>query len=620
MALCIAIFAGGLFYLIQYPLIMLLPLKQFTCNHAVTIIVDDTGVELMRLSNEREMDIPFDAIPTIIKQAFIATEDRDFYRHQGISIMGIVRSLLCNIYYRKFKQGASTITQQVVRLMGGDTKKTIWRKLKEQLYALIVERYYSKEAILERYLNAVYFGCGIYGVKAAAERFFNKTVDQVTVSEAALLAGIVQSPRLYCPLREPTNALQRRNVVLSCMEAAGYISHDEGVRYKQDPLMISGAIAQRSSMVHLRDMMVHAIEQHVGKEALSRGGLVVKTTINRVMQEQAEQLFYAHIGALRDTKKNQAKPLVDGALVSIDEYGAIKALVGGTTLFNRAMYARRQIGSTIKPLLYADALTIYALFDCMIDEPLALPDGATTWTPSNVTRTFDGAMTLARALMVSNNIIMIKLWQILGAERVIGLLSKAGITGALGPYPSLALGCVDTSPVEVVGMFNVIAHRGFYAKPYYVQWIKNEQGSVIWRHEPVERRVVPWKSSSAVLHLLEQAVQRWLIKIGLPALSCSAAGKTGTTNDTRNCWFVGATPNYTTVVYLGADDYSPLGNIYAVRQPFALWVHFNRAIQQPRSSFAYDPGLVPIRIDSITGRQLAVDEQCRSALEVLVPG
>lgn len=619
MTLCLAMAAGGVVYFLSYPWLMIVRLKALHSSEHPTIVLDDAGVELMRLSRERSTEIAFNAIPDLIKNAFIATEDRDFYLHKGISLMGIVRSLLYNMYYRKFKQGASTITQQLVRLILGDTQKTLWRKIKEQLYALIIERQYSKEHILESYLNNVYFGCGIYGIKSASERFLGKHIEQVTPSEAALLAGIVQSPRLYCPLLEPNNALQRRNVVLYCMEVAGYITSDERLQYQQEPLSITEAVTPRASMVHIRDMIASFIESHFGKEAVYDGGLIIKTTINAAMQRSADRLFYAHIGSWRDATRTSKKPLVDGALISIDEQGGIKALIGGTTLFNRALYARRQIGSTIKPLLYADALSDSSLLQCMIDEPLSIADGPTPWTPSNVTHTFSGEMTLARALMISNNIIMIKLWYILGAERVTQRLRAAGITAPLGPYPSLALGCVDTSPLEVVGMFNVIAHRGIYAQPYCVQWVKNEQGVSLWRHTPVARRVVPWQSSSAVLHLLEQAVERWLYKIGLPALSCAAAGKTGTTNDTRNCWFVGATPNYTTVVYLGADDYSPLGNIYAVRQPFSLWVHFNRAVEQPRTEFTYDPALVSVRIDSFTGRRLAPDEACRSALQVLVP-
>lgn len=601
-----AVSVGALIYLAHAPWVDFSVLMKHRSDRP-SIVLDDEGVEWTRFQLDQREPVARAHMPEHLIQAFIATEDRHFYQHAGISWQGIARSVLQNIYYRRFAQGASTITQQLVRLLFFDTKKTVTRKLKEQFLALLVERQFSKDQIIETYLNNIYFGCGIYGVAAAAQRFWGKQLSEITPDEAAVLAGIVKSPARYCPLLNPDNAIRRRNVVLGCMERVGYLTADMRALYTQRPLMITSYDTVGSSAPHVREMIRMQLEERYGRTMLYTGGLVIKTTIKQSMQQKAVETFKAHVARLR-TEKHLP---FDGGLITLDvATGAIKALVGGydfrTSQFNRAVQARRQLGSVFKPLMYASAVERgISLAECVLDEPIAIPDHDRVWEPSNVTHRFDGSMTLARALVTSNNIIAIKVLLGLGTTLMVEKARQAGITAPMNPVPSLALGCIDGTLMEAAGMFNIFAHQGHYVEPYLVSWIKDGTGKKIWNNTSVTRSVFSWATTSKVVHLLEQAVTRWKSYPGMPPLSSPAMGKTGTANDIRSCWFLGSTPAYTTAVYLGADDNRPLSGSLSIRTAFPLWLAYNQAIAQPGTAFAYDPQLTPICIHSITGEQVS---------------
>lgn len=585
-------------------------------HHQDSVLLDDEGVVWAQFHHDHRGNVVLTHVPDHLIHAFIATEDRKFYEHIGISWYGIIRSLVYNTLYRRFAQGASTITQQLVRLLLGDTTKTLHRKIKEQLLALVIEQQLSKDQILEMYFNHLYFGCGIYGVSAAAQRFWNKKPEDLTIDESAILAGIVKNPSKYCPLTHPLNALQRRNIVLSCMAHEHFINTEEMKQLQELPLLTIQDDASSCCAPHARDTIRQQLEETIGLHALYKGGLTIKTTINRSMQHHAQLCFKTSLEELRTTIHKH----IDGALVCIESItGDIKAMVGGydyaTSQFNRAAHAHRQLGSVFKPILYTIGLEHnIPLSYVAYDEPLHIVDHNRVWEPRNFTRRFDGPMTCARALINSNNIIAIKTTLSIGTDIVSKKAQACGLPVSQA-YASLALGCIDATPIEAAGMFNILANKGYYVTPHLVQWVKDAHGVTIWQAHTAPVSVFSWEHCSIVIHLLEQAVRHWMRYLAAAPLPCAATGKTGTTNDARNCWFVGATPTYTTAVYLGADNYSTLGNIYAMRSAFPLWLSFNRSINQTVHNFSYDPLLQPTIIHTITGEKM--DKATKHSLNLL---
>ena len=449
-----------------------------------TIVLDDQGNEWARFQLDRREPIPLAAMPSQLINAFLAAEDWNFFAHNGISFKGIVRSLVVNLYHGKKMQGASTITQQLVRLLFLDARKTMGRKLKEQLYAILVEQQFTKEQILQLYLNNVYFGCGIYGVQAACHRFWNKDVADISVSQAATLAGVMRSPAQYCPLLCPLSSQNRRNVILSQMRKLNFISQDEYDQARAVPLTLVNAPETQVGL-HAKEMVRQFLEELVGKEQLYSGGLTVHTTLNCSLQQHAEQEFVKQVKKLR----KEFFENLDGALISIEgATGEIKALVGGvdfaTSSFNRAIQARRQAGSIIKPILYAAAVAQGMSFaDTEIDEPMEIVQEGNVWAPQNYNHRFSGQMTLAYALSHSNNMVAIKTLLKIGPPAVVALATACGIRGPLYPYPSLALGCVDVTLKEAVAAFNVFAHNGIYVEPHIIRSVKDQWGKKIFKAE-----------------------------------------------------------------------------------------------------------------------------------------
>lgn len=571
-----------------------------------TIVLDDTGKEWTRFQYDRREPVVLSAMPKHLVHAFVAAEDWDFFSHKGISYKGIVRSTLVNLYHRRIVQGASTITQQLVKLLFFDAQRTFSRKIKEQLYALLLEQQYSKEYIMQMYLNNVYFGCGIYGVEAASQAFWGKSAAQMTVDEAAVLAGIVRSPGLYCPLLHPEASLKVRNTVLSKMARLHFIREDECSAFKKQPLVLAPRPVDDCAP-HLKEMIRLFLEERFGRRMLYTGGLVVQTTLSRSLQRQAEKAFAEQIANLRVGVHEH----LDGAVFSMDSTtGGVKALIGGRSFklsqFNRAMQTVRQIGSVIKPLVYAAALEKGRTFaDTMIDEPLSFeqPNGQ-TWMPNNYNLQFEGEMTLARALYRSNNTIAIKTLLEAGYDRVIELARRCGLHGAFNRYPSLALGCVDGTLQEVTAMFNIFAHNGCYVEPHFIVWVKNSLDVKIYRHEAKEHRVLASLVSDQVAKALMLSLKQ--IKYLYPDqwLATEAMSKTGTTNDCRTCWYVGSTPGVTTGVYIGCDDNSPLGkNIYPLRTAFPIWLAMHRSLPVKQMAFTLDPRLKTVLVDERTGRR-----------------
>jgi penicillin-binding protein 1A len=543
-------------------------------------------------------------MPEKIIQAFICAEDHTFFNHSGVSFKGIVRSVLANIYHGKKAQGASTITQQLVRLLFFNAKKTYIRKLKEQLYAILIERQYTKEQILEVYLNHVYFGHGIYGVSAAAKRFWGKELSQLTVAQAATLASIMRSPVHYSPISAPESSVRRRNYVLNWMHTLQYISQAELQDAQNEELGII-SLQQDILAPHLKEAIRIELEERFGKELLYTGGLTIQSTLNVNMQKAAEHVFAEKIKSLKETMH----PDIDGGMVSIESStGALKVMIGGydfsVSKFNRALQAKRQMGSIFKPFVYATALEKgYSFVDVMVDEPIQIPVGSQLWEPRNNTRKFTGPMTLAYALSYSNNIIPIKLLLAMGPQPIIDVATRCHIPGPIAQYASLAIGCVDASVLQVAASFNVFPSNGLYVQPYYIVWVKDKLGNKIYRAQYHQERVLDSTVVSQVAQVLTLSLDR--LKKNMKDVwfeSGQVLGKTGTTNDSRTCWFCGATQEYTTAVYVGTDDNKPLGeHVYGSKVSFPIWYHFHKQLQNKPGTFFKDPSLHEVSIDLKTG-------------------
>ena len=593
-------FLGLLFFLFRYPCVDFSVLARYHQGRP-SIIYDDKGKEWERFQLDKRDPVSIKGMPDHLVQAFIAAEDWSFFSHHGLSWRGIARSLLVNLRHGRIVQGASTITQQLVKMLFYDNRRTFKRKFKEQFLTLLVERQFTKEHILETYLNHVYFGCGMYGVSAAAQRFWGKTVQELKPQESALLAAIVCSPGHYSPLLFPYSALQRRNVVLGKMEKLYFITHEETGVLRVEPLGIVQA-SSRSFAPYVKEYIRTELEEKFGREQLYHGGLAIRTTLNREIQSVAEEVFKKRFSALR--AKYGAD--LNGALMSIDRAtGEIKALVGGVSFtesqFNRALHGRRQQGSVFKPLVYAAALEKgMSLVDTAVDEPFCWRQGSVVWEPRNHDRAHRGEMTLARALSYSNNVISAKVILTIGPESVVEMAKKCHLTGSIPAYPSLALGCVDSPLVEVVGMFNIFANAGVYCEPHLIVSVKDAWGKTIYRAQPVKERVLSMRIASQIGQALSLGIDRKR-KIG-PWIDSMAMTKTGTTNDARICWFAGSTPEITTVVYVGCDDNRPMGkNVYPVHTAYPIWLDLHTRISTTCKQFSFDPSLQSVLVDWKTG-------------------
>lgn len=583
-----------------------------------SVLLDDQGKEWARFQLDRRESIDYNRFPEHVIHAFLAAEDWHFFNHSGLSFKGIIRSVLINLYHGKKVQGGSTITQQLVKLLFFDSQKTFKRKIKEQVYALLIEQQCTKEQILQAYLNNVYFGCGIYGIEAAAQRFWGKSVKDVTISQAAVLAGTMKSPGNYCPLLYPLTSLHRRNVVLQSMRKLNFISDEE---YETACAQDLELVAPRSDQIglHAKELIRQYLEDTFGRNALYSGGLVVQTTFNKQLQADCECAFKEHVAQMRISMKIP----IDGAAICMNhETGEIKAMVGGfdffESKFNRAVQAKRQVGSIVKPFIYAQGLREGLSFlDTDIDEPFTYMDNGKVWAPGNYDRTFVGRITYAHALSHSNNILTIKLLQKISPQPVIELLKQAHIDEPLKPYLSLALGCFDTTLMKAMNLFVPFANQGYYVKPHYIKWIKNHLGVKVFNEKVQKEKLFDSLITGQVTSVLKLGMQRLSRRLNQTIAPFEIISKTGTTNDSRTCWFMASTPTITTGMYFGCDDNRSMGeNVFPVHTAFPIFKQLCPSFDARIKDFAHDPRLHRVYVNKKTGEQ--VDKKTKGAVELLV--
>ncbi|MBX3025500.1 PBP1A family penicillin-binding protein [bacterium] len=650
--------------------------------------------------------VPLDRIPLYVRQAFISAEDDSFYEHRGVDANGILRAFVNNLVAGGKVQGGSTITQQVVKTVLLTPQKSYERKLKEMILSTRLEREVSKDDILALYLNHIYLGSGAYGVAAAADEYFGKDIGDVTLAEAALLAGLPQAPSRYSPYRHWPDAKARQRYVLNRMYEEGYIDRETRDAAIIEPIALSSRKGSFQAAPYFVEHIRRLLEEQYGRTVLYELGLRVKTTLDLRMQNEAEgalrrgierltaehDSYHGAYRAMSHEERNtylrlqtaafrgmerpeagfsyealvssvrgssarvqvgpfagdlvlptsptgkqaklglmdlvrarpieeddggdgklrfeyDASPLLEGALIAMEPgTGYVRALVGGYDFdrshFNRAIQARRQPGSAFKPLVYAAALDRnFTPASVIVDEPISYKDNGRIWSPQNFDRKYYGPTSLREALTKSRNVVTVRLAERIGLNYLTGYLPRFGLPGPIPRNLSISLGTLEVTPLQLAVAYSTFANQGQRPVPIMISEITDAEGQVLARNEPDLTQVLPPTTAYQMTSMLQDVVRRGT-GTAAQGLSQPTAGKTGTTNDLEDAWFVGYTPQLLAVVWIGFDNKRPLGPKSTGGHVSApIWKDFMAAALKdvPEGQFPVPNGLKCVNIDPQTG-------------------
>ncbi|MGD9765348.1 MAG: penicillin-binding protein 1A [Candidatus Binatia bacterium] len=678
-----------------------------------TQVLAADGTLIGEFYSQKRYLVPLDHIPVFVRQAFIAAEDGDFYAHQGIDANGIMRAVVNNTMAGGRVQGGSTITQQVVKTLLLTPQKSYERKLKEMVLSMRLERELSKDEILSLYLNHIYLGSGAYGVAAAANEYFGKDISNVTVAEAALLAGLPQAPSRFSPYTHWPDAKARQRYVLNRMYEEGYIDRATRDAAAAEPIGLTRRKGSFQSAPYFVEHVRRLLEEKYGRTVLYDLGLRVRTTVDLRLQREAEGVLRAGIeqlsrkrGGYRDAyrkmspeeRENYLKlqkqtfkglerpepgfsyealvtsvrgssarvqvgpfagdialpktpggktvalelmdlirvralepddesgdgarrlrfvydpsPLLEGALVAIEpETGYVRALVGGYDFdrshFNRAVQGRRQPGSAFKPLVYAAALDRnFTPASVIIDEPVYYRDHGRVWSPQNFEKKYYGPTSLRTALTQSRNVVTVRLTERVGMKFLTDYLPRFGLPGPIPRNLSIALGTLEVTPLELTVAYSPFANNGRLPEPIVITEITDAQGQVLERNEPHLAQVLPPTTAYQITSILQDVVHHGT-GTAARGLGQPTAGKTGTTNDLEDAWFIGYTPQLLATVWIGFDNKRPLGpKSTGGRVAAPIWKAFMaEALKDlPEAKFPVPDGLRCVNIDPDTGTRAA---------------
>jgi penicillin-binding protein 1A len=676
-----------------------------------TTLYTDQDEPFASFYEQRRILVPLAKIPAHLKQAVLAVEDSRFYEHRGLSPRAIVRAVVMNLLTRRKSQGGSTITQQLARVLFLTPEKSFTRKVKEALLAVEIEKHYSKDKILEMYFNQVYFGHGAYGVEAAAQTYFKKSVEQLTLAEAAMVAGLPSAPTRFSPITEPGRARRRRDHVLNRMVEMKVITRAQAEAAGRTPFDETLFTRSRTFAPYFVEHVRQALEETYGAYALYNSGLKVYTTLNLKMQRAAEE---ALVGGLRDLDKARGyrprvtptpetararigpytprvgdilpgtvmkakarsfevqlgryrgeislesmkwtklatpvtafregesvlvqvlsvderrkavelaleqDPELEGAFVALDPRdGAVKAMIGGydfeRSKFNRAVQAKRQPGSAFKPFVYATAfdrnLTPSSIIE---DEPITfrfrVGNELIDWSPENYDRKFRGPTTLRRGLENSINVVTVRLLQQVGVEPVIRMARQMGIESELRPEMALALGVSEVTPLELISAYGVLATGGVRADPFTIRKVTDSQGRILEEHIPEPQAVMRPETAYVLTNVMKGVIERGTATRAR-ALKRPLAGKTGTTSEATDVWFIGFTPNLVAGVWVGFDVKKSLGPAETGgRMALPLWIAFMQRVlpDLPAEDFPVPDNVVAVRVNHDTGFPVSPEEQ-----------
>jgi penicillin-binding protein 1A len=701
---------------------------------AATQVLAKDGSRLGSFANERRIPLRAEEIPPIFRDAVIAVEDANFYKHTGVDPQGMVRAAIRNLLQRRWSQGASTITQQLTRSVGLlSREKKLIRKVKEMLLAIEIEQRFSKDQIFTLYANQVNFGSGNYGVEAASRFFFGKSAHDLTLPEAALLAGLPQQPSRLSPVEFPDRALQRRNHVLERMleeKKITQVAYDAALKA---PLGVAAHYDRNVDAAYFLEEVRRSVESKFGSKQMLEGGLDVETTLDPKLQAKAEEslreglvalqhrlgwpgalhnalaegatdlsqwshagwpfirwrkgeLVYAVVLSVSNEKAElriaerravleldgaawtgrkgltwlmkagdvllvrlgddvskpsatlkvtlEPEPKLEGALLVLDNRtGAILALQGGfdfdRSQFDRAMQAKRQCGSGFKPFVYAAAFEQgFSPADTIFDGPVLLPDEhmQLTYVPLNYYRRYDGIVTLRHALEHSLNASAVKLQQIVGGDKVIDVARRLGITDNLQPYPTMALGAFELSVQEMTAAYAGIVTHGQVPAPYFIARVKDSEGKVVLENRPKVHQALREDVAYLLTHVMEGVCQRGTAAKAAE-LGAHLAGKTGTTDDYTDAWFIGSTPRITCAVWVGRDMKQRIGSkMTGAEAALPTWIDFMKFYLDSQSDavraeeFEVPSGVTLIPVDKNTGLRATPACDDAAILEAVPPG
>jgi len=691
-------------------------LKNYQAGGGTKIYADD-DILIGELKAEKGIFLSINNIPKQMTNAIVAVEDSRFFKHKGLDYIAIVRAIVKDIIHISLKEGGSTLTQQLAKVVFLSSEKTVKRKLLEAALAFKIERSLSKQEILELYLNKVYFGHGAYGVEMAARTYFGKSARQLTLAEAAIIAGLVKAPTTYSPFNDLTRAKERQNIVLSRMEDEGYITKQERENAYRQPLYLSSLKKGIEANSYFVEYIRKYLEEKYGEEAVYKTGLKAYTTLNRAMQLSAVNAMQNGLrevdkrrgwrGAL-ETKKGvdiekelktrdmsttvinnpgdiytglvlkvtaqeatiktrgllgklslrdalwaartlsksgsvkfiknfsldqilnpgdivrvsiksiqknsvalalEQEPEVEGALVAVEPYtGFIRAIVGGYDFsrsdFNRAIMAKRQPGSSFKPIIYAAALDHgFTPASLIVDEPVTYSGGPKgDWTPENYDHKYYGPTRLREALTYSRNVVTVRLVDAMGLDALINFARTIGVSADMPRNLSIALGSFSITPLEMAMAYNVFASNGMKSKPLALKYVTDSKGRILETNEPEPEQVISPQTAFLITSMMEDVVKYgtgWRAK----ALGGPVAAKTGTTNDYKDAWFVGYTPNLVAAVWVGFDNAKTLGSQETGGKAAApIWTMFmSSAAKGEPEVFQQPEGIVSLFIDPKTG-------------------
>ncbi|MBN1754887.1 PBP1A family penicillin-binding protein [bacterium] len=571
----------------------------------ITTIYSDDGEVLEKFAGQQRIWVPLEKMSPYLIDALLASEDQNYYRHWGVDIWGITRAMMENIRARTIVQGGSTITQQLARTLFLSRKQTYMRKVKEALTAIKLERKYSKQEILELYLNQNYMGKGAHGVQAAALSYFGKDIDSLNIEEAALLAGVLKAPYRYSPANNPELGLKRRNIVIESMRREGKISREVADSIKQIPIKMVTSQTVVGKAPYFTEFIRQYLANKYGDQFVYQSGVSVYTTLDWSLQEKADSIFSQRIAILQrwiekihhdddpdftemilDTVTGESirvyKKLQGAMLATEPGTGYIKVMIGGRDFqeseFNRAVQAIRQPGSAFKPFVYTAAIDNgYRPIDKIDDTPLVLEmEDGKVWRPHNYDNTYKGPTTLRDALKQSRNLVAIKLIQKVTPKQVIYYARRMGIRTQMSPYPSLAIGSCGVTMLDLVTAYSVFPNGGVRVDPVWITRIVDRHGKVIEENKPNRSEVLSAATAYVMTDMLQSVIDAGTgVSARYAGFDRPCGGKTGTTNDYTDAWFIGFTKQLCCAVRVGFDDMTSIGQDQTgAKTALPIWVGF----------------------------------------------
>ncbi|MHB8091720.1 MAG: penicillin-binding protein 1A [Syntrophales bacterium] len=600
--------------LVYFALLQELPsiaaLKDYRPSITTRVYADNNELIDEFFLEDRKV-VKYEDIPKIAIQAFIAAEDSRFFQHGGFDTQSLFRAFFKNVRAGHIVQGGSTITQQVAKLLYLSPEKSYTRKIREALLALKIEKYLTKEEIITLYLNHIYLGHGTYGIEAASQGYFGKSAKELTLGEVAILAGLPKAPSAYSPYLHPDKSYQRQAYVLDRMLEDGYITAKERDRALATKVRLRSIKPKDKIAAYFIENIRRYILEKYGGDVLYKEGLEVYTTLDIKMQMAARDAVERGVSEVEE-REGYKKGELQGSLYAMNpKTGAVLAMVGGRNFqhseFNRATQSRRQPGSAFKPLIYT------AAFDkgmtpstVIVDSPIVYPDPQQpdgVWTPQNFDRKFLGPTTLHNGLIHSRNIISIKILEEIGVDYAIAYAKNMGITSPLVRNLSLALGTAGVTLQELVQAYGVLADGGQRVQPFFIKKIVDRTGHVFEETQPKSEQVmdprIAFMTTWVMQDVVESGTAQMIKKLGRPV-----AGKTGTTDDTRDAWFLGFTPSLVAGTWVGFDQERSMGRQeVGGRAAAPIWLYFaQKALEEsPAEQFPAPEGIVFVKVRQKTG-------------------